>query len=202
MSRVEEKQLRSILVLSAILIGVILMGITFTRNLDWRNEKTLVESELKLHPEDGRLYFDLGHISVQEKNFPEAEKYFNKALQSEISPIHKTMTYNELGHMYKVTNNLDQAKEYYLKSLEITPTYVNSLNSLGDISFKQQDYEAALHYFKRSVEIHPGSALYNSNLGTAHIVLGDKENALKCWKRSLSIDPDQPKLIRYISDNE
>lgn len=185
-----------------ILTVFLFSGASFRRNLDWKNEETLVQREILLNPGNGALYFDMGYICKEEKRFEESWKYLMKALENDMSPIHRTMTYSTLGHICMARKDLNAAKEFYLLSLETTPDYVNALNALGDIAFKENDYRTALYYFKKAVDLHPGSALYNSNLGSTFATLGDMRNALKHWKMSLEINPDQPAVLSYVAMNE
>ncbi len=201
-NRISGRMLRNISLWLIAAVIVAFMAATFNRNLDWKDETTLVVKETARHPEDGRLYFDLGHISLEEGEHGKAREYFETALRKNISPMHRTMSYDRLGNIYKMNNDFGKATEYYLKAVEVTPAYYHSLNSLGDMYFKRQDYGPARHYFEKAVESWPGSADANSNLGTTYIMLGDKAKALKYWRRSLEINPAQPNIEKYISWNE
>jgi tetratricopeptide (TPR) repeat protein len=188
----------------AVLAGAVIAcgGISFARNTDWKDEKTLLEAELRLHPDDGRVYFGLSGIYFRDGQYAQAADLLQGALQRDLTPLYKTMAYQELGNISRVTNDTGKALYYYEKAIEITPTYVDALNSLGDLHFKRREFTKARRYFERALGVWPDSALFNANLGTVYKWLGDKEKAMHYWRRSLELDPNQPQIREYISRNQ
>jgi len=183
-------------------VTVVLLALTFNRNLAWVDQNTLMSREKLMHSDRGIFDFDLGVDSFRQKRYDEAIGYLNGALQKRLSPIHAAMAYNTLGDCYRTKGDLPNAIRSYEGALSAVPDYVSSLNSIGHIYFGMGEYSKARDYFGKAVMRWPDSPVYNKNLGTAYIMLQDKESALKYWKRSLSLDANQPDVVRYINRNE
>ncbi|GEM_PF-5516359 len=186
----------------ACLAVAVLSTLTFARNLDWKDQETLMKKEMVLHPEQGIFYFDFGHSAFMAGRYDEALDYLMKARNRKLSAIYHTKVYDTMGNCYTVKGDIDKALDSYMKALEATPDYVYSLNSVGNILFKRGQYEDARKYFYAAHLVWPNDPLFNKNIGSASMMLGDKPNALKYWKRSLEVKKDQPDVEEFIRTAE
>ncbi|MFH1995474.1 MAG: tetratricopeptide repeat protein [Candidatus Omnitrophota bacterium] len=189
-------------ILLAAPLAMALAAGTFGRNLDWKDERSLVMKEIALHPDRGMLYFDIGHLELRKGNTVEAERYLTTALMKDINETYKTKTLYALAKIYKDRGDNQKAIEYAGKALAVTPRFHHAMNFIGDTYFAEKEYKKAGEYFEQAVNLSPGSAEYSANLGTAYIMMNDREKALACWKRSLELDPSQANVRGYILKEE
>lgn len=182
------------------IIGVLVFS-TYSRNLEWKDEITLVEREIELHPDNGRLYFDLGHIYFQKKEYEKSQEYLEKALSANLSNTNRALVYDRLGNIGYETRNFNKAIGYYLKAIEWAPDYPYPYNSIGHIYSQMGQLGKAKPYFEKAVEIRPDYPMYLRNLGFSYFALGNKREALKFLKRSLEMNPNQPRVKQFISQN-
>jgi protein O-GlcNAc transferase len=86
--------------------------------------------------------------------------------------------------------NLQQAAEIYLEVLEIQPSDIDVLNSLGAICYELGNYDMAIALFKTAIQFKPDFASAYSNLGLAFNDKGQLDDATVCYRKALSLDPN------------
>ncbi len=136
---------------------------------------------------DQSFYFQVGACYERNKNFLEAEKYFEKALQ--LSP-NDPETLNYLGYMWAENGtNLAKAKQLIEKAVKLEPKNAAYLDSLGWVFFKLKEPQHALPYILKAIELsqEPDAAVYD-HLGDIYQALSQPDKARDAWKKSLSIE--------------
>ena len=190
------------LIAVVILISIALITRTYIRCLDWKDQETFVRKEMSIHPDKGVFYYDIGNSLFMASRYDEAIPYLKEALKREMSPIHMTMTLDTLGNCYSQKGDVPSAEIQYRKALDITPDYVYSLNSIGNIMFAKGAYKEARDYFGMAYKAWPDSEVFSKNLGSAYMMLGDKESAIKYWRRSLKLNPGQSDVAGFVERAE
>jgi tetratricopeptide (TPR) repeat protein len=94
-------------------------------------------------------YYFLGKIYNDEKNYDEAIKVLNKAI--ELAPNKKSPHYL-LGIIYFKKGFLDKAKREFETALSISPQLIDAHYYLGLIYLKKKNKELALKEFKAELE--------------------------------------------------
>jgi tetratricopeptide (TPR) repeat protein len=177
---------------------VILFGVTTARRAaNWSDEKSLLRSELAMHPKNAVLYYDLGYQYFWETNYDVALPYLRHAAESAETAMMKSRALDVIGDLQRNRGFYEEAIKSYKRAVELTPSYVYSLASLGVVYCNLGDYAKAAGYLAKAVEIWPDCANYNANLGIAYFRSGDKEKALSYWKRALAIAPAYPLPEEY-----
>jgi Flp pilus assembly protein TadD len=116
---------------------------------------------VKLDPTFAGGYENLGAIAMTEKNYADAEKYFNKVLEL-------TAT----GDYQNVNQRRDEAYFY-----------------LGEIALIQKRYVDAVGYFNAAIRVRKDASDSYLRLGQAYVGLGEKDQAKEQFNIALTFDP-------------
>jgi tetratricopeptide (TPR) repeat protein len=111
-----------------------------------------LEKEIKKKPSDkGYYYAKMGYYYIEEKDFENAEKFLNKAL--EIDPG-LGFAYNELGYMYSAQGKGELALETYVKGAGKDPKMGGNFYGAGVLYSELGKYKEAEGYLEKAVTIY------------------------------------------------
>ena len=148
-----------------------------------------------LEPEDWQLFYYRGISYERAKQWPQAEKDFQKAL--ELSPD-EPYVLNYLAYTWvERRENLDQALKMLEKAVSQRPEEGFIIDSLGWAHFMLGRYQEAVGELERAVALAPTDPVLNDHLGDAYWKVGRHQEARFQWSRALSFDPEPdqaPKL--------
>jgi tetratricopeptide (TPR) repeat protein len=148
-----------------------------------------------LEPEDWQLFYYRGISYERDKQWPPAEKDFQKAL--ELSPD-EPYVLNYLAYTWvERRENLDQALKMLEKAVSQRPEEGFIIDSLGWAHFMLGRYPEAVEELERAVALAPTDPVLNDHLGDAYWKVGRHQEARFQWSRALSFDPEPdqaPKL--------
>jgi tetratricopeptide (TPR) repeat protein len=148
-----------------------------------------------LEPEDWQLFYYRGISYERAKQWPPAEKDFQKAL--ELSPD-EPYVLNYLAYTWvERRENLDQALKMLEKAVGQRPEEGFIIDSLGWAHFMLGRYPEAVTELERAVALAPTDPVLNDHLGDAYWKVGRHQEARFQWSRALSFDPEPdqaPKL--------
>ncbi|HET6619578.1 MAG TPA: tetratricopeptide repeat protein [Dongiaceae bacterium] len=159
----------------------------------------------KVEPEDWQLFYYRGVSQERAKNWPAAEKDFQKAL--ELSPD-EPYVLNYLAYSWvERRERLDQALPMLEKAVSQRPEEGFIVDSLGWAHFMLGKYPQAVEELERAVSLAPTDPVLNEHLGDAYWKVGRHQEARFQWSRALSFDPDpdqtpvlQQKLEQGLTD--
>jgi tetratricopeptide (TPR) repeat protein len=120
-------------------------------------------------------YLTLGNLYFQDKNYPEAIKYYQ--LSMKLSPQIKAVDFN-LALVYSESGKFKDAKDLLSKLDTVTNTDV--MNALAYVEYKLGDIDKSLALFDAVLVINPRdlNALYNSA-----VILGSKGDVAVAMER-------------------
>ncbi|HJR20589.1 MAG TPA: tetratricopeptide repeat protein [Dongiaceae bacterium] len=148
-----------------------------------------------LEPEDWQLFYYRGISYERAKQWPPAEKDFQKAL--ELSPD-EPYVLNYLAYTWvERRENLDQALKMLEKAVSQRPEEGFIIDSLGWAHYMLGRYPEAVGELERAVALAPTDPVLNDHLGDAYWKVGRQQEARFQWSRALSFDPEPdqaPKL--------
>lgn len=161
----------------------------------------------KLEPEDWQLFYYRGVSQERAKDWPAAEKDFQKAL--ELSPD-EPYVLNYLAYTWvERRERLDQALPMLQKAVSQRPEEGFIVDSLGWAHYMLGRYDEAVTELERAVSLAPTDPVLNDHLGDAYWKVGRHQEARFQWSRALSFDPEpdqapvlQRKLEEGLSDND
>lgn len=107
-------------------------------------------NQLHNDPHNGKISNTIGFYYYEMKNYPEAIKYYKKAI--ELTPDYP-LSYNNLGVIYLQTEEYEQAKEYFRKAIALDPVYIKAVCNLGITYFKMKNYSEAKRLYKIALKI-------------------------------------------------
>lgn len=171
---------------AAVVLLVILAGLTRRQAGFWRDERALWRHALEVTDGNWMAHSNLGVILRRENKEEEAIVQLRAALKT--YPEHLN-SLNALGKALRRLGRNQEAIDVYQKALDIMPdadTYYSLGNALMDLN---RD-EAALKAFRRAVEMKPDAYSAYNNMGITYRKLGRLQEAVEAHRESLRIRPD------------
>jgi tetratricopeptide (TPR) repeat protein len=147
-----------------------------------------------LFPEDARgqwiVYFARGITHERQKQWPEAEADFRKALALEPD---QPQVLNYLGYgLVELKIKLDEALSMIERAVAARPEDGYIVDSLGWALYRLGRYEEAVAHMERAVELMPIDPVVNDHLGDVYWAVGRKREAEFQWRRALSFADAAP----------
>lgn len=134
------------------------------------------------------LFYARGISHERQKEWPEAEADFRKAL--ELSPD-QPQVLNYLGYSYLEKKiNLDEAMAMIERASKARPDDGAITDSLGWALYQQGHYVKAVPVMEKAIQLMPVDPVVNDHLGDVYWAVGRKREAEFQWKRALSFKPD------------
>ena len=169
----------------------------------------LIEEENSMRQQKAEIYYYLGAIENQLKNYKKVIEYMNTAVEFYNSgPIYndkyKDDIYFNLAYAQRKLNQDSAALVNYTKVIEIDDSYSSAYNNRGLIKRDNEDLYGAIDDFTNAIEesfsfsgqlnAEPGAlsfdstslGLYYNNRGITKEKLGDKEGACDDWSKGKS----------------
>lgn len=160
-----------------------------------RNSEVLREAEkIKNYEWIGKSYYNFGKIRLVMEDYLLAEGHFNESKKffklhygndDSIDEELRISLFNNVGVIFSGLGRLDSAKNEFISGIALAKgkpqyktLYVQLLNNLGDVHFKQANYEASVELYLLAKQELGGSsnsllkAMINWSLGKAYLELG------------------------------
>lgn len=166
--------------------------ITWERNRDWKNEKTLWLATLEQHPNYVKAYNNLGYYYSNKGHFEKAVEYYEKAL--EIQPIY-SIAYSGLGEVALRQGAYEKAVVNFERAIEINPNKAGNYNSLGIAYVQLKEVEKAEENFKKALEIQPFLFESNFNLAVIYIGKNDFKEALNLFEKANKVRGTEAQVL-------
>lgn len=132
----------------------------------------------------------LGMISLQMKNYEDAENFLEKSLSLNPSQ-HEVL--NDLGLVLENMGRLDEARNKYQNSLSIHSNYAPGYNNLGRVLHSLGKPDEAISQYKKAMAIDPAFYQAHNNLGNALHEQGQLEEAVQNYEKSIALNPGYDK---------
>ena len=150
-----------------------------------KSKELLLELILAEEPIDtAPFYMDLVSLSIQIKDFENAEKYLAKIKESK-TEVHYNLFFPEAeilvgnGKLHKALNHLEEASK---KRNNAEIWY-----RIGEIKFKLIQFEEARDSFEKAIDIEPDRAKYHRSLAETYVELGEYEEAVEYALTSIEL---------------
>ena len=131
-------------------------------------------------------YLNMGISLMRHQKYAEAKEYFSKALAEEPGYYE---AYMHLGNACVNLGELDDAVKAFINALTAKPDSGETLFSLGNVYFLQDNYVRAIKYYNKAEAV--GFCPVDMYLIMAEIFenAGDAEQTLRCLNRALKVSP-------------
>ena len=123
----------------------------FQKVLDKMTEEN---PEIKGNTDVAKLYASIGDSYMREDNLEEAEKYFKKSIEIDLTD--HALAYN-VAEILFVAGKTDEAIKYYNIAIKIKPGWPKSYKQVGYAYLNKGDTKKAIEMFKKFLELDPDS---------------------------------------------
>ncbi len=132
------------------------------------------------------VYFRIGQLQAEKKDWPAAEASFLKAL--EVKPGHAGVTL-ELANVYQITGQKEKAAELMAKAQGVGDGDANIQYSTGVLHINAGRQDEAAAAFKKAIAIDPNNAESYYHLGTIALNQNNIPEAITNLEKYLSLNP-------------
>ena len=146
-------------------------------------------------PDDPEGYYNLGTLSLQRHDFPQARHYLEQALK--LRPNYPE-AWNNLGMMAAQQGDAEQAIQNFRQSLLLRPSYATALLNLGNVYRRRGDSEKAQESLKRALEIQPDDPETNYSLGMFYAQQNQLESAAGFLQKAIALRPGYPEALNNL----
>ncbi|MBN2737678.1 MAG: AAA family ATPase [Spirochaetales bacterium] len=150
------------------------------------------KKSIALKPDYHPALNELGVYYMEQNDYSQAENYFIRCIEAYKS--YKYPYYN-LSTIYKDRGETEKAKELLYTVLSFSPDYLNALNSMGILYYRDNDYPTALYFYTLAIEKDAEFkySLHNIGLVFDHMELYRK--AYEVQKKVIKFHPDYQPAI-------
>jgi tetratricopeptide (TPR) repeat protein len=172
-------------ILSAILVSV-LIGLTFTRTLAFRSEKSLYADSISKNPNGWMTQTNYGVILGSEGDLDGAEAHLRRAM--EIHPVNGIAA-DRLGLLFEARRQDAQALDWFHKAIELEPKLGSPYYDLAKLLDRQGKISAALTEYELAIKVQHNSAPAHLDYGVLLASLARYTEAAAQFKEAIRIDP-------------
>ncbi|HOJ32096.1 MAG TPA: tetratricopeptide repeat protein [Candidatus Hydrogenedentes bacterium] len=158
----------------AVVVLVLLSGITLFQLRFWKNDETLFRRALAVTEDNYVAHTNLGGVLLEQGKIDEAKEHFQKVM--EISP-YNDLGYYGMGDVCLMQRRLEDALRYYEKVLEITPDHPLARYKRGAILTDLGRLDEALKNLQLGIEQHPENPMLHEELSRVLDKLGNSREA-------------------------
>lgn len=169
---------------------------TVNRNLEWRNDLTLFQANLRDFQKAPRSYMQLGNFYQKANLFIGAREAYEKALSIEPN---FSMAHNNLGVLYYRAGQPQQAIEEYKKALSGPFAYTPAFTNLGMAYLVQGRTQEGIQALQKALSIRPRDPKILSGLYYAYRDYGQDSAAEGFLQQWLTIRPDDPDALNELA---
>jgi Flp pilus assembly protein TadD len=176
---------------------------TFSRNFDWKDNKTLFSADAGSAPGSSRIRTNNGTVFLQkfDKNDPDRAKhmaYLDIAISEfeaaiKIDPNHP-MAYLDLGAALYQKNDYAGAITNLKTAIRLDPGDPKPYSTLGNAYYRIQDFPNAIINLKKCIELKVTSAETYNFLGGSYFGTGDFPNAVVAYLEAIKLEPKNVEL--------
>jgi Flp pilus assembly protein TadD/peroxiredoxin len=146
-------------------------------------------------PNDPEGYYNLGTLSLQRHDYPQARQYLEQTLK--LRPNYPE-AWNNLGMMAAQQGNAAEAIENFRQSLLLRPNYATALLNLGNVYRRQGDFAKAHESLMHALEIQPDDPEANYSLGMFYAQQNQLSRAADFLQKAADLRPDYPEALNNL----
>ncbi|MDR0371580.1 MAG: tetratricopeptide repeat protein [Prevotellaceae bacterium] len=130
---------------------------------------------MQLHPKEVQPYYDLGRLSLAQKDTVAAEEYFDKLIELDKK---NPAGWSARALLRLQKKDLDGALSDYDEAIERNSNYVGDFINRGIIHRQKNNFNEAIADYNAAIELDKNNLLAYYNRGALRSYLGDTNNAL------------------------
>ena len=144
-----------------------------------------LEKVARLKPDTIALHFSRGIIYTRLRNYHEAKKSFQRAI--DVDPSNAELKIN-MGAVYYYEQKFDSATLYLIPFIEQAPK-AEALNTLAMIEIDKKDYDSALVLTERALRLKANDPYILNNRGLIFVLKGEFAKGAEDINESITLDP-------------
>ncbi|NNF02306.1 MAG: tetratricopeptide repeat protein [Bacteroidia bacterium] len=176
---------------------------TFDRNLDWKDNLTLLEKDVQTSPNSARIRYAYGSAIVIEKALDEKDKALkNQLLDQGIVQLergveilntyadafyHLAIAYKEKNDLQNAVKNFELARQH--KNWKTADFYIASGIAYGSAKI----FDKAIDDLNEALKYSPNSSEAYNNLGIYYCDAGRYQESFKALNKAIELDPENAK---------
>lgn len=176
-----EKTLISLLAAASL----VLVGLTFARNMVWQTEVSLWEDVIQKSPMKARGYNGLGLAYFDMRQYDRAIAQFGRAVV--LYPSYG-VAFNNLGSAFYQKGLYDRAIEAQTRAIALEPDNPVFYFGRGVSLAARGDYDGAIGDYTKAIAIDPGYADAYNNLGFVFHLKGAFPLAIEQYTKAIALD--------------
>jgi Flp pilus assembly protein TadD/peroxiredoxin len=145
--------------------------------------------------DDAEGYYNLGTLSLQRHDFPQARRYLEQTLK--LRPNYPE-AWNNLGMMAAQEGNAGEAVQNFQQSLLLRPGYATALLNLGNVYRRQGDFANAQECLTHALDIQPDDPETNYSLGMLYAQQDQLPRAADFLQKAAELRPDYPEALNNL----
>lgn len=153
------------------------------------------EKLIKMTPQNGRLYYNIGLAYSRQGKHLKAISYFKTSLTKNSKkfkmPEHEAQ--QELGKSFLFSNQTWKAIRALKRVIQLKKADYSTYILLGDAYHRLQMYKEAMQAMKKALKKQPKDAYTLDYMGHLHNKLGEYGKAIEYAKKAIKVEPDAHK---------
>jgi tetratricopeptide (TPR) repeat protein len=181
---IKEKQMK---ILSLALI-LCLGGLSFVRAGAWQNSSALYADILKKYPHSSTALNSLGAEYMLSKNYDQALRYFNKAINENVDN-HKG--YYNRGLLYAQNGKFNEALADFNKAIELKQ-YPKAYVARANVYYMLKDFPKAMSDAETVLKTDPDNVKANFVLANCYDDLNQLDKAMVYYNKVIAVNTNDP----------
>jgi tetratricopeptide (TPR) repeat protein len=189
------------------IVVLLLFGIkTIARNGDWKDEWTLMSTDVKNSPKSAHMRHYFG-LSLRDKAKEQEDKQLYRDYMARA--IHEFDTcvtiypgfvqgYEELGLAWYRMGDPQKALEYYEKAIQMNSKKATTYSNMAIIFFERQEYGRSFDLYKKAISLDSNFEDGHLNIGSIYGIRGLYDSAIYHFERVLTLNPDNARAYNFI----
>ncbi len=171
---------------AAVLLAVVLGGLTFQRNKDYASAVGLWQDTILKVPGNARVHMGLGNALSEAGQLDRAIESYREALR--IRPDYAE-AHNNLGKALTAMRLMPEAIAHYREALKLKPDSAEPYSNIGVALVALGRTGEAVRHYQEALRLRPGFADAHNNLGVALAAAGRHDEAMTHYREALKLKP-------------
>lgn len=149
------------------------------------------EQRVRINPQDGAAWLNLGRASLLQRRIPEARTRLQQAIA--VAPDLDEAHYN-LGLVHRMTGAPRLAMAAFQRAVQLNPAHGKAHGNLGLLLAEAKQFPAAAREFEAALRVDPADAVALGMLGAIRLQQGQAAAAVPLLTKALELDPDDAEV--------
>jgi tetratricopeptide (TPR) repeat protein len=156
---------------------------------------------IKVQPNNNNNYNALAIVYREKRDFNNAVKALQQAINVSSKNYDKSNNYNNLGRMYIEMHKYGEAFKCINKAMLLSPNDIHNFNTMSMIYMEEHKYDEALKWENKIIAIFPNNDGSYFNIGWIYRIKRNNAEALKWYKKAVIMNPDSaPRVIPRVME--